>query len=64
MFIGYWPVLMGWNLFKLSRNPLMALAKLSELPNQLIANVVQEFSEPWNHSVYCDDKLKLFFKFC
>ena len=64
MFIGYWPVLVGWNHFKLSRNPLMALAKLSEMPNHLIPNVVQEFSEPWNHSVYYDDKLKLFFKFC
>ena len=42
----------------------MALAKLSEMPNHLIPNVVQEFSEPWNQSVYYDDKLKLFFKFC
>ena len=55
---------MGRNHFKLSRNPLMALAKLSDMPNQLIPNVVQEFSEPWNHSVYYDDKLELFFKFC
>ena len=44
MFIGYCPVLMGWNLFKPYRNQMMALAKLSELPNQLIPNVVQEFS--------------------
>ena len=37
----------------------MALAKLTELPNQLIPNVVQEFSEPWNHLVYYDDKFKV-----
>lgn len=55
---------MGWNLFKLSRSPMMALAKPSEMPNQLIPNAVQEFSEPWNHLVYYDDKFQPFFKFC
>ena len=55
---------MGWNLFKPYRNQMMALAKLTEWPNQLIPNVVQEFSEPWNHLVYYDDKFKPFFKFC
>ena len=42
----------------------MAIAKLNEVLNQRILNVVQEFLEPWNHLRYYDDKFVSFFKFC